>query len=285
MRHAQETEKQTDMAPRKEKTDTNSEGQAFIPPRSPLRVMNILEELAGEPRGLPLVRLLERMDLPKTSLVSLLRALEEARYVVKHKGLYQLGEAALRLSSLIAVSFPFPHSVHDLLVDLMSRCNETALLATLSEDGQAAVYVDKVECQRAIRFAGFIGARRPLYCTAIGKALLSFQDDAFISHYLKYNKFEAFGPDTITDRGKLEREIARIREDGVSVAIEEMAEGIGVYASPVFDGLGVVRAAVSVAAPAQRARAMGEEYRREVKATAHQMSLLLGWKPDGTVSE
>lgn len=268
------------MATRTERAEADQDSQGFTPPRSPLRVMNILEELAAEPRGLPLVRLLERMDLPKTSLVSLLRALEEARYVVKHKGLYQLGEAALRLSSLIAVSFPFPHSVHDLLMDLMTRCNETAMLATLSEDGQAAVYVDKVECQRAIRFAGFIGARRPLYCTAIGKALLAFQDDAFISHYLKYNKFESFGPDTITDRAKLEREIEKIRKEGVSAAIEEMAEGIGVYASPVFDGLGAVRAAVSVAAPAQRARSMSEEYIREVKSTARQMSLLLGWKPE-----
>ncbi|WP_167706628.1 IclR family transcriptional regulator [Sphingobium fuliginis] len=269
------------MATRTEKRESEADTQAFIPPRSPLRVMKLLEELAGEPRGLPAVRLLERMDLPKTSLVSLLRALEEARYVVKHKGLYQLGEAALRLSSLISVSFPFPHSVHDLLMDLMTRCNETAMLATLSEDGQAAVYVDKVECQRAIRFAGFIGARRPLYCTAIGKALLAFQDEAFIKHYLKYNKFEPFGPDTITDRGKLEREIEKIRKEGVSVAIEEMAEGIGVYASPVFDGLGTVRAAVSVAAPAQRARAMSEEYSQEVKSIARQMSLLLGWKPNG----
>lgn len=254
--------------------------QGFTPPRSPLRVMNILEELASEPRGLPLVRLLERLDLPKTSLLTLLRALEDAHYVARHKGLYQLGEASLRLSSLIATSFPFPHSVHDLLVELMTRSNETAMLATLSEDSQAAVYVDKVECQRAIRFAGFIGARRPLYCTAIGKALLAFQDDAFVAHYLKYGKFESYGPGTITDQAKLRREIEKIRADGISAAIEEMAEGIGVYAAPVFDGLGTVRAAVSIAAPADRARAMREEYTREVMAIGRQMSLLLGWNPN-----
>src|SRR5438552_17295488 len=183
----------------------NSNG--YVPPRSPLRVMNILEELASEPRGIALIRLLERLDMPKTSLVNLLRALEESSYVVKSKSLYQLGEAALRLSSMISVSFPFPHSVHDLLVELMTRCNETAMLATLSEDSQAAVYVDKVECQRPIRFAGFIGARRPLHCTVIGKALLAFQDDAFISHYLKYGKFESYGPGTVTDQGKLRRAI------------------------------------------------------------------------------
>ncbi len=255
--------------------------QAFTPPRSPLRVMNILEELSSEPRGIPLVRLIERLGLPKTSLLTLLRALEDAHYVVKHKGLYQLGEASLRLSSLISISFPFPHAVHDLLVELMIRSNETAMLATLSEDSQAAVYVDKVECQRAIRFAGFIGARRPLYCTAIGKALLAFQDDAFISHYLKYGKFESYGTGTITDQGKLRREIEKIRSEGVSVAIEEMAEGIGVYAAPIFDGLGAVRAAVSIAAPADRARAMREEYTREVIAIGRQMSLLFGWSPSG----
>jgi DNA-binding IclR family transcriptional regulator len=137
--------------------DRNGEMQAFTPPRSPLRVMNILEELAKQPSGLLLVQLCERLDLPKTSLLSLLRALEEASYVVKHNGVYQLGEAALRLSSLIAVSFPFPHSVHDQLVRLMNRCNETVMLATLSEDREASVYVDKV---RGGRFIARPPARR-----------------------------------------------------------------------------------------------------------------------------
>ena len=251
--------------------------QASAVPRSPLRVMNVLEELASEPRGLLLVRLCERLDTPKTTVLSLLRALEETKYVVKNKGLYRLGEASLRLSSLIAASFPFPHSVQDHLMDLMTRCGETALLATLSEDGQAAVYIDKIECQRPIRFSSFIGARRPLHCTGIGKALLAFQDQAFISHFLKYGKFEPFGAATIPERGALERELVRIREEGISTEMHE-ALGVGVIASPVFDGTGNVCAAVSIGGPIDRVRANKEDYAAEVLEAAQKMSLLLGWK-------
>jgi IclR family acetate operon transcriptional repressor len=268
--------------PRRASAKKSEENQSFTPPRAPLRVMNILEELASDPMGVVLARLRERLNLPKTTLLSLLRALEEAHYVVNAKGLYRLGEAALRLSSLIAVSFPFPHSVHDLLAELMIRCNETAMLASLTEDGQAAVYIDKAECQRRIRFSNFIGARRPLHSTSVGKALLAFQDSAFVKHYLQYNKLEAFVAGTITEKARLQRELVQIRAEGVATSIEEHSEGIGAIAAPVLDGLNIVVAAVSVAGPADRVRAMREEYTREVRQTGRQMSLLLGWKPELT---
>jgi DNA-binding IclR family transcriptional regulator len=261
------------------KTDQN-QVLAFTPPRSPLRVMNILEELAGEPMGLALVRLCERLDLPKTSLMSLLRALEEENYVTKDNGLYRLGEAALRLSSLISASLPFPHSVHDHLVELMSEWNETVMLATLSEDGEAAIYVDKAESRRAIRYSGFIGSRRPLYCTAIGKALLAFQDKAFISKYLENTTLTSHGAHTITEKDILRQELQKIRRNGLSVAIDELTEGIGVYAAPVFDANRQVVAAVSIAAPADRARAMGESYGAAIRATAQKISSVLGSEAD-----
>jgi len=243
--------------------------------------MSVLEALASEPRGLLLVRLCERLDLPKTTLLSLLRALSQEQYVVKNKGLYRLGDASLRLSSLIAVSLPFPRSVHDLLSELMTRCDETAMLATFSEDKQGAVYVDKAECQRAIRFASFIGARRPLHCTAIGKVLLAFQDEAFIKNFFKHSKFEPFGPAVIPTRAALQRELVHIRKEGISEMMHDIL-GVGVLAAPVFDGLGTVRAAVSLAGPVARVRAMREEYSREVRDTARKMSLLLGWKDETT---
>jgi len=143
----------------------------------------------------------------------------------------------------------------------------------------AAVYIDKVECQRPLRFSGFIGARRPLYCTATGKALLAFQDDAFIRKYLRAADLTAYQSQTITSKARLEQEIRRIREDGVAVAIGEHTEGIGAFAAPVFDGLGSVIAAVSLAAPADRATQFREDYTREVKAIARDMSLLLGLRP------
>jgi DNA-binding IclR family transcriptional regulator len=267
------------MVARDRSAESNDEA-AFTPPRSPLRVMNILEELAKEPLGLLLVQFCERLDLPKTSVLSLLRALEDASYVVKHNGVYQLGEAALRLSSLIAVSFPFPHSVHDQLVGLMNRCNETVMLATLSEDKEASVYVDKVECQRVMRFSGFIGARRPLYCTAAGKALLAFQSRTFIEDYLKNTKLKAYLPSTVANKSDLKHALGNVRAQGVAVAIEEFSEGIGAIAAPVFDGVGAVRASVSIAGPADRVSSMRKDYIREVCSTAREMSLLLGWKSE-----
>ena len=268
------------MVGRKPKVAKGRREKAFTPPRSPLRVMNIVEELGSKPMGLPLVRLCDQLGVPQTSLLSLLRALEESRYVVNEMGLYRLGEASLRMSSVIAVSFPFPHSLHNLLSELMTSCNETAMLAELTDDGQEAIYIDKVECQRTLRFSNFIGAKRVLYCTAVGQVLLAFQDEPFISNYLNTNKLIPLGPRTITSKDRLKEKLIKIREEGVASTIEEGSEGIGAISAPVFDGFGKIKAAVSVGAPAQRARAMRKRYSKEVRRIAQEMSHLLGWKPN-----
>ncbi|MBV9881702.1 MAG: IclR family transcriptional regulator [Sphingomonadaceae bacterium] len=268
------------MASPKTKAAKEKQASSTGLPRSPLRVMNILEELANAPVGLPLVRLCERLDLPMTSVLNLLRALADAKYVVNHQGLYRLGEAALRLSSRIAVAVPFPYAVHDLLTKLMTRCDETAMLAELAEDGRSAVYIDKVECQRTIRFSNFIGVKRPLHSTAIGRAMLAFQDEAFIKSYLKTVKLAARASRSITDRDELLKRLDEIRKDGVAAAIEEHSEGVGAFAAPVFDASGRVRAAVSIGAPAMRARSLGKKYAEEVRQVGREMSLVLGWQPN-----
>ena len=140
------------------------------------------------------------------------------------------------------------------------------------------ICVDKVECQRAIRFSAHIGDERPLYCTATGKVLLAFQAPDFAANYFKVTPLLSVGPCTISDKSNLEQELVQIRITGFAEALEEQGEGIGAFASPVFDGTGSVIASVSLCAPSYRARALREEYVREVRATAVKMSLLLGWK-------
>jgi DNA-binding IclR family transcriptional regulator len=97
---------------------------------------------------------------------------------------------------------------------------------------------------------------------------------------MKNTKLKAFLPSTISNKSDLKQELNSVRAQGVAVAIEEFSEGIGAIAAPVFDGVGAVRAAVSVAGPADRVTAMRKDYIREVCATAREMSLLLGWKSD-----
>lgn len=256
--------------------ELGEEAAAAAPPRSPTRVMAILETLAQENLGLPLARLCERLDQPKSTLLSILRALEEEGYVVNRQGLYRLGDASLRLAALVSSSFPFPGVAHEHLVRLRDRVEESVFMAVLSDDLGHAVYVDKVETTRPLRYAVAVGTHRPLYSTAIGRALLAFQPQSFIDGYLRAQDFIGVTRIKPMDAATIDRELEKVRKSGVSVAFGEHTESVGAYAAPVFGADRSVRGAVSVAGPTSRMREQAAQFKAAVCETAATLSHLLG---------
>jgi DNA-binding IclR family transcriptional regulator len=249
--------------------------------------MNIIEELASVSGGLPLGKLCERLNLPRTSVLSLLRALEDAKFVVVAHGIYRLGEAALRLGSLISTAYPFPISIRGILAELAAQNDETGLLSVLSQGGLESVYVDKADSARAIRYYSAIGVRRPLHTSAAGKVLLAFRGDDFVRAYIEGSGLAAMTSRTITDPKHLRAELSRIREAGLALSLEEYSEGVGAYAAPVFDGFGLVVASVSLAGPADRIRAGARTFPQAVVSAGLAMSSILGSrevKPSRSIS-
>lgn len=245
------------------------------PPRSPTRVMAILETLAKEGSGLQLARLCERLDQPKTTLLSLLRALEEEQYVTNSQGVYQLGESALRLGALITSAFPFPASIRQHLSALCGETDESIQVAVVSTDGLWAVYVDKVEPNRPLRYTVDIGTRRPLFSTAIGRALLAHFSTEEMEHYLC--TISRVDPDFSTiDLSKLKKQLDHVRKSGVSSAFEEYTEGVGAHAAGVFAKGQRIRAAVSVSGPVDRIRAASGQIETALIRAAQAMSKTLG---------
>jgi len=238
--------------------------------------MSIIEELASASGGLPLSKISERLGLPRTSLLSLLRSLEEAKFVIVEHGVFRLGEAALRLGSLISTAFPFPNSVRAKLMELATANNETGLLSVLSQSGLESVYVDKAESARPIRYFTAIGTRRPLHASAAGKTILAFKDETFVEAYIERSGLPAMTNRTIADPRRLRSELVAIRENGFALSLEEYAEGVGAHAAPVFDGFGLIAAAVSLAGPAERIRANSKAFSSAVVTSGRAMSAILG---------
>lgn len=262
-------------------TSDSENGRRPEGPRSPLRVMLALEELAGSKDGLTLTRLSEKLQTPKTSLLNLLRSLEACSYVTQVNGHYQLGANALRLGALIGTRLTPASSLssklHPLLVEMMEQGGETTLLGVMGDDRRHGVYVDIIESRGAIRFSSLIGTRRPLFCSAFGKTLLAFQPVEQIDAYLRDtdlvlpNGGRRLHPEEV--RGGL----AAIRTTGFSVSYEEIVEGAGGMSSPVYDRNGAVVAVLALAAPIARLKARHNRLAALVHAFGVRASRLLGF--------
>ncbi|MFY9803144.1 MAG: IclR family transcriptional regulator [Candidatus Acidiferrales bacterium] len=127
---------------------------------------------------------------------------------------------------------------------------ETVNLGTL--DGQDVFYLDVIQSPHPFRMASPVGAWRPLYCTAMGKALAAFLPPEEKEHVLGSLKFERLTPHTITQRQRLRRELESIRQRGYGVDDEEATLGARCISAPVVIEPGKVVAAISVAGPVTR---------------------------------
>ncbi|GGI27321.1 IclR family transcriptional regulator [Bradyrhizobium sp. GCM10027634] len=251
--------------------------RAFSGPRSALRVMDILQALAAEPEGLTLAKLSDRLKLPKTSVFSLMRALEGGGYARSDNGHYILGDQAIKLGASLAQARSFPKCARPVLERLARETEETILLGVLSEEGHEISYVDVIESEKPLRFAVRIGNRRPLYCTAAGKAMLAFLPENVQTAYLTQTKFVKFTDDT-SSKEELVAMFPEIRHRGVVVDANGIIDGATGIASPCFDEAGLVSCSVTIAGPTARLLLAREHIERLTFKAAEQISQILGYR-------
>ena len=250
--------------------------------RAANRVVDILELLAASPDGLVLRDVSARLEAPKSSLLPLLRALTARRYIAQGvAGEYRLGPGAMDLGT----GAPGPTSLLDAarpaVVDLMRRTGETVFLGTLYRDRASIVYVDKVESDHIIQYAGGVGDRRPLHATSIGKAILAFLPAGERDAVLKALSLSRHTERTVTSLSALRASLEDVRKTGVCVTIDELVPGASGIAAPVFDRHGHVAGACAVGGPTERVRPRLRALATEVKAAAAAMSLRLGYRAPG----
>jgi len=242
------------------------------------RAFDILELLSREQHGLNLTEIGNRLDLHKSTVYRLLQALKERGYIEKSaQGSYRLGMEFIELSSLYLNNLELKTEAQPILRELSSLSANTAFLATLQEN--EVVYIDKMETHNSLRKYSIIGQRAPLYCTALGKSMLTGMAEEQIRKLYGGVELEAFTDRTITSVDGLVADIEKIRRRGWSVDDEEYEEGLRCIGAPIRDYRNEVIAAVSTSGYASViTRERVEEIAAYVLKAARDISQRMGYR-------
>lgn len=246
-------------------------------PRSAVRIPHILRLLADRPAGATLADLSAWSGTPKSSLLALLRALTAGGYLGHRGGRYAIGPEALKLASSIVAQRKFPDIAVGIVDALANATGESALLAELATDAPAAVYIYKAESRNALRFIAALGAREPLYSSAVGRVLLAFQPRDWQEEYLGTTKLAPLTPKTIKSKRELKRILERVRRERRATSLEETIDGVVGIAAPVFDRTGALLAGLVIGMPVARALARLPALEVLVSESAAEISRLMGF--------
>jgi DNA-binding IclR family transcriptional regulator len=157
----------------------------------------------------------------------------------------------------------------------MSLVEETVFMAVLS--GDELVYIAKVDSNRSIKTSAEIGSRKPLYCTGLGKALLSFLPKDQREEILEKIELKAITPKTVIDREELIHQLDQSNMRGFAIDDEENEEGLYCFAAPIYNADGEIEAAISVAGPKERIKRNESETLTHLLETSKSISESLGY--------
>ena len=134
--------------------------------------------------------------------------------------------------------------------------------------------------QQLVRMASHVGLRNPMYCTGVGKSILSLLPLQEAEEIWNSEEIQAFSPSTITTFPDMIREMERIRARGYAIDDEEHEPGVRCIAAAIRNWAGAPVAAVSISAPVTRMdQATMDRLLPKLLATVEEISRMLGYAP------
>ena len=253
-------------------------------PRGVTRALHVVEAVASGRIDASLAGLSVALDIPKSSLLGVLRALVASGHLSHDGGRYGLGPASFRLGSEILRQRRFPDVLHPLLEQLAQEARATVYLCVIDRERCKVRYLDGVESPEPVRFWIPPGEFRPLHCSSAGLVLLAYEDSAFQERALQPDMLVGLTPLSVTSATDVRRRLEQARIDGYALNRDESVCGASGIAAPIRGTGGVPIAAVVVGVPSSQFAQRFEELHRRLIAATAQASLIMGFSPSGPPS-
>jgi DNA-binding IclR family transcriptional regulator len=239
------------------------------------RTFALLDMLAEHPDPVSLKEISERTGLHPSTAHRILNDLAIGRFVDRPQaGSYRLGMRLLELGNLVKARLDVREAALAPMRELHKLTHQPVNLSM--RQGDEIIYVERTYSERSgMQVVRAVGGRAPLHLTSVGKLFLAHDDPARVRAYALRTGLTGHTRNSITDLGRLERELAAVRANGVARDDEELELGVRCMAAGIFDDQGKLVAGLSVSAPADR---LEESWVDRVKATAAQISQALGYR-------
>jgi len=213
------------------------------------KALRILECFTTASPEMTLTQLSNRLDMPKSTLLNLLRTLEEAGYVYRTRqgqG-YRLGYKIMELGYSMRSAFPIVQFALPLMEEMQLATGEFIYLTT--HINGRVLYLECVYPRKRTVGYSITGKTLPMHCTGCGKAMLSLFSPEHLDAVISAWGLERKTLNTITDRDELLRELEIIRTRGYALDLEEETPGVKCIAMPVRASDGSAAGAISISGP------------------------------------
>lgn len=205
-----------------------------------------------EKQPLGVTEISEKLGLYKSNVHNILMTFKAMDYLEQDpdSGKFRLGTAVFSLSralkenmDIVKIAFPYLRSIAD-------EAGELVYLAIPRDD--EVVYLESIyPAGQMLPTRPVTGERAKMYCTSVGKAILSQMPEEQIREILD-GELTAFTEFTITDKEELWTDIQLTKKRGYAIDNMEVSFGIKCVGIPLMNHRGKVEGAISISTPSLR---------------------------------
>jgi DNA-binding IclR family transcriptional regulator len=207
------------------------------------RVLAILSAFDEHRPRLTLSELARAADLPVSTTHRLLGELQAWDAVERDPdGRYVVGRRLWKLGTLAPVARELREASLPAMQDLYEATHENVQIAV--REGTNALYVERIHGTASVPILSRPGVPLPLHATGVGKVLLAYSPREIVEACVE--DLRPITRYTITERGRMLRELAAVRRNGYARTVEEMGYGTCSLAVPVLGANDEVVAALAL---------------------------------------
>ena len=241
------------------------------------RSFEMLSYIAQPPAGVSIEELCQQFSIPKTSAYDILVTLVQNGMLTLCPGnrqLYQIGSSAYRIGMSYPESDDELKLIGSALKEIANLSGKTAFFGQLYE--YKVLYILKETPPNPIITTATIGSTAPLYCTSLGKTLLTYMPKDQADHFLEsLNPVPRTGH-TLTTREAVAADLALTASRGYAMDFREYEEHMVCVGAPVFRKDSTLVGAISISGfyrPEENYESSGQF----ISQKASELSHLLGY--------
>lgn len=238
------------------------------------KALKVLECFTSQAPELGITQISEYLGLNKSNVHNIISTFEHLGYIERNEsnGKYSLGLKILEYTYVINQHLGYINPIYQILRSICDRTNKVVFFAVPKQENM--IYLTSVyPAQRNNDFPVRLitGEKAPMYCTAVGKAVLAYMDQDKAEPIITGPK-KRFTSTTLVDEAALRNDLILVRERGYSIDDCEHELAVKCIGVPVFNSKGKLIAGVSISGAAiSFSPEIIEQYSVVIKEAAYQM--------------
>ncbi|KJS19553.1 MAG: hypothetical protein VR72_18030 [Clostridiaceae bacterium BRH_c20a] len=220
--------------------------------------LDILEAFKTDKEELGITELSSLANMPESTVQRIVNTLAFKGYIYQNplNKKYRLGFLLLKADYSTKNMNELVQKAYIHMKNLNEKTGENVNLAV--RESNSLLYIKHVNSKHLLRPNFILGERYPLYCTALGRCLLSDFSEEELA-ILVNSPLEKYTPHTKTSFSDLTKDLKFIQENGYIIDDEEFQLGLFCIASPIYGFDKKVIAALSISLPKMRITAENKD--------------------------